>query len=77
MVCEWTSIMAVVLQTGAFIVDEMPDSKVFNNSLRVSEDLEPGFTECRRPWMLQHHCEDYTCIPLTCYTFDYCCPDAV
>ena len=52
-----TSIIVVVLQTGALNVDDTDDSTVFSKDDMGSEDLDPGRTMCLFPFesFLQSH----------------------
>ena len=52
-----TSIIVVVVQTGALNVDDTDDSTVFSKDDMGSEDLDPGRTMCLFPFesSLQSH----------------------
>ena len=45
-----TSIIVVVVQTGALNVDDTDDSTVFSKDAIDSEDLDPGRTMCLFPF---------------------------
>ena len=45
-----TSIIVVVLQTGALKVDDTDDNTVFSKDDMGSEDLDPGRTMCLFPF---------------------------
>ena len=45
-----TSIIVVVLQTGALNVDDTDDSTVFSKDDMGLEDLDPGRTMCLLPF---------------------------
>ena len=46
---DLTSIIVVVVQTGALNVDDIDDSRVFSKDDMGSEDLDPGRTICLFP----------------------------
>jgi hypothetical protein len=45
-----TSIIVVVVQTGALNVDDTDDSRVFSKDDMGSEELDPGRTMCLFPF---------------------------
>ena len=46
-----TSIIVVVVQTGALNVDDTDERTVFSNDDMASEDFDPGRTMCLFPFL--------------------------